>query len=316
MAVIAPVLSTLPPPPLPSDAEAVFDAKAGASLTAQVVMVTEINAALSWTATQVNAAEGYKNAAATSAGNAADSAALAGQQVGLAADQVDLAVTARQGAESAATNAQTYAAAAGAAAGLPSLAGNALRVLGVNPNELGVSWVKALPVTTGKGGFTLQVNAAGTDYDWVSTGLFHIVDERASGVEGGSGSTSYAVRTLNTVKQNTIPGASLSASAFTLPAGKYRINAKAAAWAANRHKLRLYNVTAASVAAVGVSCGSATSSAFNVYAKLFVELEVLSPTTFRVEHRLETASGSNDLGRPCVFGDAETYATVTVQKVA
>jgi hypothetical protein len=77
MAVTAPTITPLPPAPLPTDAEAVFDAKAGASLTAQASVVVELNASFGWVATQVNAAEGYKNAAATSAGAAAGSASAA-----------------------------------------------------------------------------------------------------------------------------------------------------------------------------------------------------------------------------------------------
>lgn len=77
MAVTAPTITPLPPAPLPTDAEAVFDAKAGASLTAQASMVVELNASFGWVATQVNAAEGYKNAAATSASAAAGSASAA-----------------------------------------------------------------------------------------------------------------------------------------------------------------------------------------------------------------------------------------------
>ena len=110
MAVTAPTITPLPPAPLPTDAEAVFDAKAGASLTAQASMVVELNAVFGWVATQVNAAEGYKNAAALSAQTATEQAAIASGAGGAAAEQVALAVTY-------ANNAATSAAAAEAAPG-------------------------------------------------------------------------------------------------------------------------------------------------------------------------------------------------------
>lgn len=91
MAVTAPTITPLPPAPLPTDAEAVFDAKAGASLTAQQAMVPEINASLNWVATQVNAAQDYKNAAALSAQTATEQAAIASGAGGAAAEQVELA---------------------------------------------------------------------------------------------------------------------------------------------------------------------------------------------------------------------------------
>lgn len=164
-----PVLTALPPPPLPTDAEAVFDTKAGASLTAQVVMVTEVNTALAWQAgatadtlayknaasDSATAANSSKNAAAQSAIDAtnngaeqvdlaAEQAALAAsngaQQVALAAEQVALATSKANNAASSASSAQASAAAAGAAAGLPSLVGNAGKVLSVNPAGAGVLW--------------------------------------------------------------------------------------------------------------------------------------------------------------------------------
>lgn len=138
MAVTAPTLTPLPPAPLPTDAEAVFDAKAGASLTAQASMVVELNATFGWVATQVNAAEGYATTASQAATSATNSAA--------AADVSRIA-------------AQSAAAAAGSAIGLPSLIGNGRRALAVLPNESGVSFqsqIKALYIEP-----LLKANATG-----------------------------------------------------------------------------------------------------------------------------------------------------------
>ena len=160
-----PSISVLPPAPLPTDAEAVFDAKAGVRLTAEEVMVTEQNAALAWQAGSMAETKGYKDAAAISADHAADLANaaansataatengaaqvnLAKDQVQLAKDQVDLAgqkvVDAKAQADNAAesaNSAQAMAAAAGAAAGLPSLVGKAGKALIVRLNESGVDW--------------------------------------------------------------------------------------------------------------------------------------------------------------------------------
>ena len=82
-----PQVSLLPDPPLPTDAEDVFDAKAGATLTAQQLMVPQINTALNFiNDTAVDASEAIeasaaavaaKNAALASANNAAASATAA-----------------------------------------------------------------------------------------------------------------------------------------------------------------------------------------------------------------------------------------------
>lgn len=122
MAVTAPVIDLLPDPPLPTDPESVFDIKAGASLTAQQASIPQLNASFSWIATQVNAAEGYKNAAALSAQTATEQAAIASGAGGAAAAQVALAAEQVQLATTQATNAAQSAAAAEAAAGLGSIA--------------------------------------------------------------------------------------------------------------------------------------------------------------------------------------------------
>ncbi len=149
-----PQLTPLPPAPLPTDAEAVFDAKAGVRLTAEEVMVTEINTSLTWTAGAMAATLDYKNAAATSASAAADSASAAATQanlattngaaqVSLAATQAGMASTARQGAEDALASTQVVAAAAQAAAGLPSFTGHdAFDVLQIDAAKSGVQWGK------------------------------------------------------------------------------------------------------------------------------------------------------------------------------
>lgn len=156
MAVTAPTLTPLPPAPLPTDAEAVFDAKAGVRLTAEEVMVVELNASFGWIATQVNAAEGYAITASQAATAAGDSAEAAG---------VSLAAT------------QALAAALGDDAGLPSLAGNARRALAVLQDESGVSFqsqIKALYIepllkANATGAYALNVGASGT-FDLALTG--------------------------------------------------------------------------------------------------------------------------------------------------
>ncbi|SDQ80025.1 hypothetical protein SAMN04490192_3388 [Pseudomonas lundensis] len=109
-----PSISILPPAPLPTDAEAVFDAKAGVRLTAEEVMVTEQNAALAWQAGSMAETKGYKDAAATSAQTATEQAAIASgaggaaaAQVALAAEQVTLAATQAINAAASATAAES-----------------------------------------------------------------------------------------------------------------------------------------------------------------------------------------------------------------
>lgn len=146
-----PVIKALPAAPTRSDGADDFAAKADTFVAALPPLVVQINSTSEWIGGQVAAAEGYKNAAAGSAGAAEDSASAANDskiaaqqaataatengaaQVELAAEQVALAVAAKDQAE-------ISAAAAGAAAGMPSLVGNGRKVLRVKQDATGVEW--------------------------------------------------------------------------------------------------------------------------------------------------------------------------------
>jgi hypothetical protein len=161
-----PPLTPLPPAPLPTDAEAVFDAKAGASLTAQAVMVREVNTALAWQADSMTASLSYKNAAAESAttavnsANSATASAVAATNNGAA--QVALATTQASNAAASSSSAQVSAAAAGAAAGLPSFSGkDGFDVLRINSAKNGVEWGK---VGQSVGDIVVTAMSPGTTY--------------------------------------------------------------------------------------------------------------------------------------------------------
>jgi hypothetical protein len=82
---------------------------------------------------------------------------------GLAEDARDAAQGFAVGAEDARDMAQTYAAAAGAAAGLPALAGQALKNLRVKSDETGVEWAGALPPGIGRIAKSSAYTLAATD---------------------------------------------------------------------------------------------------------------------------------------------------------
>jgi hypothetical protein len=174
-----PPLTLLPDPPLPTDAEAVFDAKAGASLTAQVQMVAQINVALTWQAGAMAATQDYKTVAGQSAQAAADSASAAAQsataasqggaqQVDLAAQQVQLAAQQAGNAAGSAATATAMAQAAGTSAGVPVPA--ALRALITNASGV-ASWSGyLLPVPSGQGGKSVVALLDGSGYELKAVG--------------------------------------------------------------------------------------------------------------------------------------------------
>ena len=187
MAVTAPIITPLPPAPLPTDAEALFDAKAGVRLTAEEVMVVELNASFSWVATQVNAAEGYASSAASNALIASNAAA----------------------------SAAAIAGAIGSTAGLPNMVGKDRRPLAVQLGGLGASWsehIKALYIEPLK----VQSIAGATALDLSLSSVFSLTLTAAASISLTNIPTLSAAESLVILVRIT-QGA--TAYGFTWPAG-------------------------------------------------------------------------------------------------
>ncbi|GGX99001.1 hypothetical protein GCM10007386_32400 [Pseudoduganella dura] len=158
-----------------------------------------------------------------------------------------------------------------------------------------------------------------TNWQVISAGaypLLHVRDEKPSGTGGGAAFLDATqTRTLNTVKTNSIPGASLSASQISLPAGRYRIHGRAPALLGGRMQAFLWNVTDSSYALRGSSelAASGASSASTICG----ELEISTTKVFSLRHY--TASPSSDttaLGGPVSSGLGEVYSELFVEKVS
>jgi hypothetical protein len=146
------------------------------------------------------------------------------------------------------------------------------------------------------------------------TQVLWVSDEKASGTPGGDGAPgTYVVRTLNTIKKNSISGASLASNQITLPAGTYRAKASAIA-AVNAHRLYLYNVTDN----VTVALGSTQASGSGNTASVIVESEFVlaAAKVFELRHWISTNITSTGLGSMSSSGMAEVYAQVFIEKAS
>lgn len=123
----APTITALPPAPVRGDAPATFSAAANTFVAALPGLVTESNALGTYLDGVGTAADADAVAAAASA-----AAALVSE---------NNAATSETNAALSETNAQVFAAAAQAAAGIPTLTGNAGNVLTVNGTADGVEWL-------------------------------------------------------------------------------------------------------------------------------------------------------------------------------
>jgi len=198
-----------------------------------------------------------------------------------------------------------------------------IRGTGTGYAELTVAQVKTdLGVTAVEGDVTtLQSDVSTLQSDvttlegQVVTGFMHVVDEKSSSSHGGSNATGTATRVLNTIKTNTISGASLSSNRVTLPAGTYIIDAKCMVFRTVRARALLYNYTTSSYIMSGLSIYPATSSASSV--ELPVKTIVTFSTTTQVELRNYNSNSNSGDGYGVSVGDGRSniYAEMLITKI-
>lgn len=129
-------------------------------------------------------------------------------------------------------------------------------------------------------------------------------------------------RSLNTVVSNSIVGASLTSNQITLPAGTYFIEASAPS-CANTHRVFLYNVTDASIAALGTTENVFLNATYNPTLGLDIAwtrsvlsqiMTIASPKILELRHYTSEAR-ANGLGASDGTGANEIYAQMTIKKV-
>ena len=147
-------------------------------------------------------------------------------------------------------------------------------------------------------------------------GYLHVRDEKASGTSGGTfASGAWQTRTLNTSVANTITGASLASNQITLPAGTYRIKARAPSYEnINGNKAKLYNVTDNSDVIIGGNCYGRSDASVDAF--VVGEFTIATSKTFELRHRCVNGQSTNGFGRACSFGVVEVYAEVEIFKTA
>lgn len=150
--------------------------------------------------------------------------------------------------------------------------------------------------------------------------VLHVRDERAAGTHGGA-SVALDItqtRTLNTVKKNSITGASLASNTVTLPAGTYEIHIRAPGASVNNHKALLYNVTDSSYPIVGSSAFATSGSSVQVDSVGLGFITIASQKSFTIRHYTLTATATFGLGNAvgAAIGQVEVYAEAIFKRIA
>lgn len=146
-----------------------------------------------------------------------------------------------------------------------------------------------------------------------------VEDEKTAGTDGGSASPgSYITRDLNTIRKNTITGASVTSNVITLPAGIYRVFGGATGYDTGAHKARLRNTTDNITLIVGTNGSSDQTQPNSIESVIRGEFTLTVTKTIELQHRVAaTASptASETLGRAANLGEPEVYSTLLIEKV-
>ncbi|NRB18054.1 MAG: hypothetical protein HRU33_10940 [Rhodobacteraceae bacterium] len=196
-------------------------------------------------------------------------------------------------------------------------------------------WMCEAASTTGRGTVRLSTsgeNIAGTGNDrWPSVlgvkemiethvgaaPLLHVKEQQAGGVDaGGADATlNWFQRVLNTVMTNTIPGASLSANAVTLPAGTYQVVGSSPFHQTGAGRCRLRDAANTTTYLNGSTTRAAAGSGIQTASLLIGEFTLAASTAVVVEGRVSNTVAVDGLGRGANW-NPETFTNITFRKIA
>lgn len=143
-----------------------------------------------------------------------------------------------------------------------------------------------------------------------------ITDEKSANTAGGTATSgSWQTRTLNTVKVDRISGASLSSNQITLPAGAYKVEAIAPAFAVNRHKAKLRNVTDSSDLIIGSSAYAIAANLAQTDSVINGEFTLSGTKAIELQHRVQDTRSTDGFGLESNLGVVEVYSQIKIWKI-
>ncbi len=143
-----------------------------------------------------------------------------------------------------------------------------------------------------------------------------IEDSKANGTVGGTFTAgAFRTRTLNSKPVDEI-GITLSSNQFTLPAGTYRIHARAPGFGVSNHVTRLRNITDSTDELIG-SAGRASSTSGEGDSVILGQFTIGASKAFEIQHRCSLTVATFGFGTSTALsGVSEIYTQVALLKVA
>jgi hypothetical protein len=146
-------------------------------------------------------------------------------------------------------------------------------------------------------------------------------DVKANGTVGGTNvANTWNTRNItNIIFQSFASGASLlsSSNSFTLPIGKWLIEASAPAFRVNSHKIRIVD-TVLNTIAIGTSENAGTGTYYAVQNRstaYAIETISTGTKTYNIQHWTQTANPDDGLGEPTNAGVNEIYTLVKCTRI-
>ena len=141
-------------------------------------------------------------------------------------------------------------------------------------------------------------------------------DEKSNGTVGGTFTAgAFRTRTLNSKPVDEI-GITLSSNSFTLPAGTYRIHARAPGFGVSNHVITLRNVTDLTTTLIG-SAGRASSTSGEGDSVILNQFTIGVSKSFQIQHRCSLTVATFGFGTSTALsGVSEIYTQVELLKIA
>lgn len=164
-------------------------------------------------------------------------------------------------------------------------------------------------------------SSTSTGLNWTNPGLnptafLHIRDEKANTTQGGTFTAgAFRTRDLNTVKTNTIAGASLASNQITLPAGTYFMQGYPTAFRTNGNISRIYNVTDSTEVALGQNNTSGDTFTSQSPSNVTCIVTITGTKVFELQHKCQTTAATIGFGIRAECGTTEIYSEILIWKV-
>lgn len=152
----------------------------------------------------------------------------------------------------------------------------------------------------------------------ISQPVAFIKDEKAASTDGGTfTSGAWQTRDLNTLSGDIAAvGVTLSSNQFTLPVGKYVIEAQAPGFYCQLHKAKLYNTTDSLDAIIGSSELTATTTSESLtYSFVKGVLTLTKSTTFELQHQCSITRATDGFGQNSNFSVVEVYSQIKITRM-